>query len=74
MVPLDFPLEVYTDENFRENFLKGKRKKQSADVEMLNDVSELSAEDKIKLNEMLKELEVKDMDAQDIVDSVGRRR
>lgn len=38
------------------------------------DSSDLTYEEKEKLNKMLKELEVEGMDAQDIIDSVGRRR
>lgn len=94
MKNLDFPLLVYMDDEFRENYLKSQnwRKKPVKAVILddnplsiacymeehpevsFDDPSELSFEDKEKLRKLINETELKNMSAQDFIDSAGGKR
>lgn len=80
MKDLEFPLQVYVDDEFRENYLKGSWNKRKNEVFSFDDKDylvqkdncQLGPEDMIKLRKMLEKKEAERMKAQDFIDW-GRR-
>lgn len=65
----EFPLEVYLNDNFRENYFKSQNwVKKPKELVILNDASDLSPADMFKLKKMLNDIERRKMTAQEFLD------